>query len=169
MGADVQQGKPSLPLSPLDYQMIATISVDEALPVLETRLRQASFKPDEPDVRAAVNVFREFSAQPVEVADDVLLFECGVFEDHDGEQRFLWSLKRQFTHGEDGEDGPMEHLQLNFYFPVRDGDDERNLVEWSSDHSSGDEFWDHLETLPEFQEGLSRGAPDAMEIFQEEV
>lgn len=149
--------------------MIAMISVDEALPVLETRLRQASFNPDAPDVKAAVNVFREFSSVPVEVADDVLLFECGVFEDHDGEQRFLWSLKRQFTHGDDGEDGPMEHLQLNFYFAVRDGDEARSLVEWSSDHATVEAFWEQLESLPEFQHGLGRGAPDALEIFQEEV
>lgn len=149
--------------------MMAMISVDEALPVLETRLRQASFNPDEPDVKAAVNVFREFSSVPVEVNDDALLFECGVFEDHDGEQRFLWSLKRQFTHGEDGEDGPMEHLQLNFYFTVREGDGDRSMVEWSSDHASVEEFWEHLESLPEYRDGLTRGSPEAMEIFQEEV
>jgi hypothetical protein len=149
--------------------MTAAITVDEALPVLETRLRQASFSPDEPDVQSAVNVFREFSAQPVDVADDVHLFECGVFQDHDGEERFLWSLKRQFTHGEEGDEGPMEHLQLNFYFPVRAGDDDRNLVVWSSDHASVERFWEHLESLPEFRDAFERGAPDAMEIYQEEV
>ena len=145
------------------------ISVNEALPHLETSLRQEGFDAARPDVAVAWRAFRAFGAVPVEVAEDAFLFECGVYDDRDGAPRFMWSLKRQFTHESDGEYSTMEHLHLTFYFPVQDGDGERDAIVWSHDHSSLAEFWAHLEALPHFREGLTRGAPVGSEVFQEEV
>lgn len=145
------------------------ISASEALSHLEMRLREEGFDTERPDVSVAWKVFRGFAAVPVEVAEDAFLFECGVYDDRDGVPRFMWSLKRQFTHESDGEHETMEHLHLTFYFPVQDGDAERDAIEWSYDHASLAEFWAHLESAPVFEEGLTRRSPVGFEVFQEEV
>lgn len=145
------------------------LSVNEALSHLEASLRQESFDAKRPDVGVAWSAFRAFGAMPVEVAEDAFLFECGVYDDRDGAPRFMWSLKRQFTHESDSENPTMEHLHLTFYFPVQDGDVERDAIEWSHDHASLAEFWAHLESLPQFKEGLTRSSPVGFEVFQEEV
>lgn len=145
------------------------LTTDEALNDLETRLAKAGVDADHPDVVLVAKAFREFSAAPVEVHDDSLIFECGLFDDREGVPRWMWSLKRQFAHEPYDDQQIVEHLQLNCYFALEAGTAAPSVVESSYDHASSDAFWSLVESLPAFQQGLTRGAPVGFEVFQEEV
>lgn len=142
------------------------LSVDEALPVLESNLLRGRFNIAEPDVGVAWNVFRAFAGEPVDVSTDVLVFERTVRPDKDDVPRLVWSLKRQFTRPDDG---GHEQLHLTFFFALRPGDEESTALECSSDHSSTEAFLEHLEALPSFRDGLERERPVSLEMTQEEV
>lgn len=145
------------------------LTTDDALVGLETCLERAGFDAHTPDVALALRAFREFAAMPVEVHDDSFIFECGVFDDREGDPRFMWSLRRQFAHEPYDGNQIVEHLQLNCYFALEDGDTKRSTLESSYDHSSVEAFWTHVGALPSFDAGLSRGQPLSFEVFQQEA
>jgi hypothetical protein len=99
--------------------------VPEAEGRLLEMLGAAGLDPRRLDPLAAWSVFQEFANERVEGVgpnsdDDMLLFECGVYDWSDGKgPRFNWGFVRQFTlYDADGEYDHMEQLHLKLFFPV---------------------------------------------------
>lgn len=99
------------------------MTVGQAEARLRKMLRDAGLTLDRLDPEATWGVFREFAAEPVEgtgaaAEDDMCLFECGVYDWHDGKgARFNWSLCRQFTlYRPGGEYDHMEQLRCDLFF-----------------------------------------------------
>jgi len=140
------------------------LNIDEALPLLETRLQQGRFSAGEPDVGVAWNVFRAFALTQVDAQHDEIVFERSEQPDKGGVARSAWTVMRQLT----PDDGAPETLRLTFFFERRPGDTETPAIERSGDHPSVDAFLEHLESLSAFRDGLERAAPLSMELTQDE-
>ena len=96
--------------------------VDEAEQRLRDMLISSGLNLSRLEPEATWKVFKEFAAQRVEGSggdpdDDMLLFEYGVYDWHDGKgTRFNWSLCRQFTVYSEGEYDHMEQLRCELFF-----------------------------------------------------
>lgn len=74
----------------------------EAEPTLQRMMNAAGFDFTVPDPSLAWQVFKKFVENPVECADDGVLFQCGVYE-FTGELLFYFDFCRQFAIEVDGE------------------------------------------------------------------
>lgn len=139
----------------------------DALANLRVVLGSAGFREDAPDPDTAWRAFNAFAAIPVDVSDDALLFECGVFE-FTGRPLFHWSLTRQLTHEVRGEHEGMEQVHLAILYEPVPALASLETTLWSYDFPSFAEWARAVEALPEFA-AASGHRPAGCELYQEEV
>jgi len=114
-------------------------------------LDKAGFDTHDPKSLLVWETFKSFVQEPVDCADDGVLFECGVFN-FTGESLFYLEFVRQFSI--DDEDGEYERMeQLHCPFTCLPNDElliiKKNL--WAYDFNSLDEYFVAIENLREFQ------------------
>ena len=132
------------------------MQASEAEHKFRVMLSDAGFDPLHPAPRLAWATFKSFMREPVDCADDGVLFECGVFG-FTGEDLFYLEFIRQFSYNDDeGEYDRMEQLHCTF---TRAPTDEllrtqKNL--WGYDFESLDEYFIAVEQLHEFQVATSQ-------------
>lgn len=144
------------------------MDVDEAEARLLEILKFSGFDSKKPDLNIAWRAFKKFVAEPVECADDGILFQTGCY-DFTGERLFYFEFVRQFSVTD--EDGEYEHMeQLHLEFTCTPTPElmtlETNL--WAYDFPSKEEYFNNVESLKEFKKGLDIVAWNC-EIYQEMV
>jgi hypothetical protein len=123
---------------------------------LKTLLRDGGFDFRNPDPELAWSIFKSFVQEPVECADDGILFQCGVYE-WTGEPQFEFDFTRQFsTDDEDGEYEGMEQLHCKFSCDPDEELQELNTNLWAYDFATLDEYFEAVQALKEFQVATSR-------------
>src|ERR1700689_1483493 len=95
------------------------MKVAEAQARLEELLSKEGFSLDSPDPRIAWAGFKAFVLEPVDCADDGVLFECGVYS-WTGQELFYFGFARQFTVDVDRDYDHMEQLHCKFNRPATD-------------------------------------------------
>ena len=126
--------------------------------VAESRLRQllldAGFSFERPDPLKAWEVFKRFVREPVDCADDGVLFECGVYDFMGQGDRFYFSFVRQFSIDVNGEYDHMEQLRCEFSCPPVPQSTEICTNLWLYDYAGNyDQYFKAVESLPQFQHG----------------
>lgn len=121
-------------------------------------LDEAGFDFSKPDPKLAWEVFKRFVREPVECADDGILFECGVFGSDDSP--FTMDFVRQFSYEVDGHYSHMEQLRCGFGCPATS--ELKNLKKnlWAYDYKTLEEYFAAVENLPEFQIAMSQSKAD---------
>ncbi len=128
-------------------------------------LEQAGFNMSQPAPLLGWSVFKQFVREPVQVADDGVLFETIALK-----ETFSLSFTRQFSHErDDGEYSHMEQLHFDFACPLTDAlrGHETNL--WAYDFPTLDAYFAAVEQLPEFQVAVAVPQPWRCEVYQSEV
>ncbi len=129
--------------------------VDRAEARLIEILESITFDFKNPKPNIAWNAFKKFVAEPVECEDDGILFQAGCYN-FTGETLFYFEFIRQFSIND--KDGEYEHMeQLHLEFTCDTTPDlialETNL--WAYDFPSIEEFYNNVESLPEFKKGMN--------------
>lgn len=141
---------------------------EQAQHILERILKEISGGGKAITLGQALEAFRKFSETAFDCAEDLLLWETGLFDLGEG-PRFLCALVRQFSIEADGEYDHMEQLHLELYFDAAQLPPDAAMILWSSD--CGDSFPAFLaavEQTPPYR--LLASAPSlACEIYFEEL
>ena len=127
------------------------MQASEAEHKFKTMLDNAGFNAKAPEPLIAWDVFKSFVRQPVDCADDGVLFECGTFN-FTGKSLFYLEFVRQFSFDDDaGEYERMEQLHCTFTCEPTDEllKIQKNL--WAYDFETLDEYFLAVESLREFQ------------------
>ncbi len=135
------------------YVLKAMMQITETEGQLKSMLASAGFDMSNPDPQVAWNVFKSFVQEPVECADDGVLFQCGASF---SKELFSLDFVRQFEiEDENGEYGHMEQLHCEFTCVSNDllCNLQKNL--WASDFDNLNEYFAAVENLSEFQIALS--------------
>ena len=118
-------------------------------PAQSERLLRESLQDVAPTLAAVWPVFKEAARRPVEVVDDALLFEGGVWTSPGRPDHYYLHLCRQFIHAEEAEDEDFEQLSVHLLY--------RDLTlpvikpSWSYGFDNSFEaFFRHVEVLPQF-------------------
>lgn len=143
------------------------IRTADALAHLRGALAAAGFRADAPERDAAWRAFLAFATVQVDVADDALLFECGIYG-FTGRDLVHWTLTRQFTHEVRGEYEGMEQLSLTLLYEPTEALREVETNLWSYDFAGLDEWRDAVQALPAFA-AVAGQQPVGSEIEQSEV
>lgn len=144
------------------------MKVDDAEARLLEILNSCSFELGSPDPNTAWVAFQKFVLEPVECEDDGILFQIGCY-DFTGEALCYFDFVRQFVITD--EDGEYEHMeQIHIQFTCKPTPELMNLEAtlWAYDFQSLDEYFEKVQSLPEFQAG-ARHPSWKCEIYQEMV
>ena len=143
------------------------MNTDAALSKLRAILGLQAASLESPHPKEVWAAYKEFARLKVACAEDLLLFQCGVF-DFTGVRKFHFDFVRQFTVEVDGEYGHMEQLHCEFTCDADPDLDQCSATLWESDFSTRDEFLGAEEVSSEFLRGMSV-AGWQLELFQETV
>jgi hypothetical protein len=144
------------------------VNVNEAETRLNEILKTYGFNVANPSPSIAWAAFKNFAAEPVECQDDGILFQVGCY-DFSGKNLCYFEFVRQFSIS-DEENGydHMEQLHLQFKCdPTSELMDLKTNL-WAYDFKSLDEYFDKVESLPEFQKSMKHMSWDCI-IYQELV
>jgi hypothetical protein len=146
------------------------VEVAEAKTRLKEILSKEGFSLDNPEPRIAWTAFKAFALEPVNCADDGVLFECGVSSVWTGKaDLFYFGFVRQFSVDLDGEYDHMEQLHCLFSRSPTDDVSLLNTNLWLEQFDGKHvAYFAAVEALPEFQRGIFLKGWKC-EIFQEMV
>ena len=144
------------------------MKVSQAETRLKTLLAKAGFEKRYPDPGLAWQVFKQFSREAADCADDGFLFQAGCY-DFTGESLFYLDFVRQFTiEDETGEYDHMEQLHIEFVCPPDPVLEKMQTSLWAYDFDDLDAFFSAVESMQAFQLALMY-AGWKCEIYQEEI
>lgn len=147
------------------------MQVHEAEARLKQLLNAAGGDARRPNPLDAWRVFKQFAAEPVDCAEDGLLFQCGVY-DFSGAKRFHFDLVRQFTVADEhGDYDHMEQLHCEFTCAPTPALRKCKAGVWREEFDDDtDQFFAAVENMPEFQAGTQAQAADwSLSIWRETV
>lgn len=105
--------------------------------LLRQRMAAEGLDGKAPGLVEAMRLFRGFTAEPFDCAEDALLWETGTYRFED-EHFFFASLTRQFTLEEDGGYDHMEQIHLTLRYPPETASAVPEAALWSFD--CGEDF-----------------------------
>jgi len=144
------------------------MQTSEAEKRLKAMLADAGFDMKRPNPQLAWDVFKSFMQEPVDCADDGVLFECGIY-DFTGKELFTWGLVRQFSIDVDGEYDHMEQLHCTFRCAPTKELRKLEISLWAYDFGTMHEYFSKVEGLNEFQSPLQSPQNWTCEVEQWEV
>lgn len=142
--------------------------VEQAQDRLQQLLAQSGFDLEKPDPRLGWQTFKQFVQEPVEEADDGVLFQIGVY-DFTGVEQCHFDFVRQFSLNDDnGEYDHMEQLHLEVLCDPTERLRQFGTNRWDFGFSSIDAFFAEVESIEAFQAAIEH-SPWRCEVAQEEV
>jgi hypothetical protein len=120
-----------------------------------------------PNPCTALKAFREFAKETVECAEDLFMFQCGVFS-HMGERLFHLVFVRQFTIEEEGECGQLAQLYIEFTCKPNDSLMPLSTIIWAEESASMELYFARIENSSEFSTAMIESTWD-YKVHQEAV
>jgi hypothetical protein len=120
-----------------------------------------------PNPFTALKAFREFAKETVECAEDLFMFQCGVFS-LTGEKLFHLVFVRQFTIEEAGACDQLAQLYIEFTCKPTDSLTPLSTILWAEESTSMELYFERIENSTEFSTAMVESTWD-YKVHQEAV
>jgi hypothetical protein len=120
-----------------------------------------------PNPCTALRAFREFAKETVECAEDLFMFQCGVFS-LTGERLFHLVFVRQFTIEEEGGCDQMAQLYIEFTCKPNESLTALSTILWAEESTSMELYFEGIENSSEFSTAMVESTWDC-KVHQEAV
>ena len=120
-----------------------------------------------PNPFTALKAFREFAKETVECAEDLFMFQCGVFS-LTGKRLFHLVFVRQFTIEEKGECDQLAQLYIEFTCKPNESLRALSTILWAEESTSMELYFKRIENSTEFSAAMVESTWDCT-VHQEAV
>ncbi len=120
-----------------------------------------------PNPFTALKAFKEFAKETVECAEDLLMFQCGVFN-LTGKRLFHLVFVRQFTIEEEGECDRLVQLYVEFTCKPNESLTPLSTILWAEESTSMELYFERIENSTEFSTAIVESTWDC-KVHQEAV
>jgi hypothetical protein len=120
-----------------------------------------------PNPITALKAFREFAKETVDCAEDLFMFQCGVFS-LTGETLFHLVFVRQFTIEEEGEYDQLAQLYIEFTCKPNESLTALSIILWAEESTSMELYFERIENSTEFSTAMAEPIWD-YKVHQEAV
>jgi hypothetical protein len=120
-----------------------------------------------PNPFMALKAFREFAKETVDCAEDLFMFQCGVFS-RTGKRLFHLVFVRQFTIEEEGVCDQLAQLYIEFTCKPNESLTPLSTIFWAGESTSMELYFARIENSREFNTAMVESTWD-YEVHQEAV
>jgi hypothetical protein len=120
-----------------------------------------------PNPFTALKAFKSFAKETVECAEDLFMFQCGVFS-HTGSRLFHLVFVRQFIIEEEGRCDKKVQLYIEFTCKPNESLTPLSTILWAKESSSMELYFEKIENSTEFNTAIAESTWDC-KVHQEAV